>query len=199
LGVLGVVLAGGASRRYGSDKASAMLNGMPLVQWVVDRVRPQVDVLAVSGGNRAGLSLPIIADQVRNAGPLSALCSILAWAEQKNLPLVTTFSCDTPFIPHDIVDGLRRALQDRDCAIASRAGATHPTCALWKTKAREKIETAFAAGVRSLRDAMDYVSSCQADFAAVRDGPGDDPFFNINSPSDMVLAQAWLERRRQAE
>lgn len=175
-----------------------MLDGMPLLQWVVDRVRPQVDVLAVSGGNRAGFSLPIIADQVSNAGPLSALCSILAWAEQKNLPLVMTFSCDTPFIPHDIVDGLRRVLRDRDCAIASRADAAHPTCALWKTKAREKIETAFAAGVRSLREAVAGVNACQVDFAAVRDGPGGDPFFNINSRSDMVLAQAWLERRRQS-
>lgn len=191
--VLGVVLAGGASRRYGSDKALAMLDGTPLLQWVVDRVRPQVDVLAISGTSRMGVTLPIIADAVGGCGPLSALCSILAWAKERNLPLVATFSCDTPFIPRDAVSDLRAALQDCDCAVASWTGVTHPTCALWKTKTHGEIEAAFAAGVRSVHGAIAYLNTSFADFSSVRDGPTGDPFFNINARNDMAVAQLWLE------
>jgi molybdopterin-guanine dinucleotide biosynthesis protein A len=194
--VLGVILAGGASRRYGSDKALATLNGVPLLQWVVTRVQPQVDRLAISGTGRRGFPFPVIADTVQDAGPLSALCSALDWAEQAGLPLVATFSCDTPFIPSGIVGDLRAALKDCDCAVAGRAGAMHPTFALWNIQARKKIETAFSIGVRGLHDAISYVNSALVDFSAVHHGPGGDPFFNINSPDDMAVAQAWLEDRQ---
>jgi len=189
---LGVILAGGASRRYGSDKALAVLNGAPLLQWVVTRARPQVDSLAISGAARRGFALPVIADGVKNAGPLSALCSILGWAEREGFPLVATFSCDTPFIPSGVVSSLRQALEDYDCAVAGRGGAVHPTFALWDVRARGKVETAFATGVRSLHDAIAYVNSTLVDFSTCRHGPGGDPFFNINSLEDMDVARAWL-------
>jgi molybdopterin-guanine dinucleotide biosynthesis protein A len=192
--VLGVVLAGGASRRYGSDKALATLHGVPLLQWVMTRAQPQVDKLAISGIARNGFSFPVIADAVMDAGPLSALYSVLGWAEQAGFPLVATFSCDTPFVPSGIVDDLCVALEDYDCAVAARMGTMHPTFALWKVQAHEKIETAFSVGVRSLHAAISYVNSTLVDFSAVCHGPGGDPFFNINSPSDMAVAQVWLEK-----
>lgn len=194
--VLGVIFAGGASRRYGSDKALAMLDGIPLLRWVIARATPQVDKLAISGGARDGFPLPYIPDTVKGAGPLSALCSIFAWAERENMPLVATFSCDAPFIPFDIVGHLRMALDDFDCAVATQTEVVHPTFALWKTAARDKVETAFDNGVRSLHDAIAYANSILVDFSAEHRGPGGDPFFNINFPKDMSLAQAWLERER---
>jgi len=189
--VLGVILAGGASRRYGHDKALAMLGGAPLLQWVVDRVRPQVDELAISGDPRPGFILAGIPDGLPNAGPLAALCSILAWAERKDFPLVMTVSCDTPFIRRDIAGMLRMALMDRDCAVASQAGVMHPTCALWRTACRASIDTAFDAGVRSLHGAISYLNAIAVDFST-GEGPGGDPFFNINSQMDMAVAQDWL-------
>jgi molybdopterin-guanine dinucleotide biosynthesis protein A len=192
--VLGVIFAGGASRRYGSDKALATLNGVPLLQWVVTRVQPQVDRLVLSGTKRPGFSLPIIEDAIKDAGPLSALCSVLDWAQQAGLPLVATFSCDTPFVPFDVVSVLRAALGDCDCAVVGRAEGTHPTFALWNTQARAKIGTAFAVGVRGLHDAIAYVNSTVVDFSAAHHGPGGDPFFNINSPNDMAVARTWLKR-----
>lgn len=189
--VLGVILVGGASRRYGHDKALAMLGGTPLLQWVVDRIRPQVGELAISGETRPGFALQAIVDALPNAGPLAALCSILAWAEEKDLPLVMTLSCDTPFIPRDIAGVLRKALEDYDCAVASRGGTIHPTCALWRTASRASIETAFDSGVRSLHGAISYLNAIAVDFST-GEGPGGDPFFNINSPADMAVAQDWL-------
>ena len=194
--VLGVVLAGGASRRYGRDKALALLGGIPLLQWVVDRIRPQVNELAISGDTRPGFDLQAIPDEMPDSGPLAALCSILAWAEGKGFALVMTTSCDTPFVPRDIGSVLHASLADHNCAVASWGGAVHPTCALWKTACRTSIDTAFDAGVRSLHGAVSCVNAIVVDFSTV-DGPGGDPFFNINSQMDMAEAQAWLAEGHQ--
>src|SRR5215472_7524270 len=104
--VLGVILAGGASSRYGSDKALAPLDGVPLLQRIVDQVGPQVDMVVLSGKARPGYALEAIADEVEHAGPLAALKTTLAWAEARKFPLVMTFPCDAPFIPADSVKRL---------------------------------------------------------------------------------------------
>ena len=189
--VLGAVFAGGASRRYGSDKALALLGGVPLLERVVTRARPQVDELVLSGAARDGFPLTAIPDNAADAGPLAALCSVLAWAERRSFPLVATFSCDAPFVPHDLVQSLHAALRDHDCAVAGRAGVIHPTFALWRTGVRERLDAAYAGGTRSLHGAIAAVRSTVADFSIVKDGPGSDPFFNINTPGDMALAEAW--------
>lgn len=194
--VLGVILVGGASRRYGQDKALAKLGGLALLQRVADRIRPQVSELVISGDARPGFDLLAVADALPNAGPLAALCSILAWAERQGFALVMTVSCDTPFVPRDMGTILYASLADHDCAVASGGGAMHPTCALWRTACRATIDTLFDAGGRSLHGAISRVNAIVVDFPAVN-GPGGDPFFNINSQADMALAQAWLAEGRQ--
>jgi molybdopterin-guanine dinucleotide biosynthesis protein A len=170
--VLGVIFVGGASRRYGQDKAMAPLGGRAMVQLVVARVASQVSMLAASGAGRPGLNLPVILDAVPHGGPLPALLSILSWAGERQFALVATFSCDTPFLPPDLVKRLRHALEpEHDCAVALHDGAAHPTCALWKTAARPKIAAAFGSGVRSLHGALAHLKACSADFSNLAEGP----------------------------
>jgi molybdopterin-guanine dinucleotide biosynthesis protein A len=71
-----------------------------------------------------------------------------------------------------------------------------PTLALWRTAARPRLELVLASGVRSLRGAIGVMDSVRVDLGA-NGGPADNPFFNINRPEDMVVAQAWLESVRQ--
>jgi len=192
--VLGVILVGGASRRYGQDKAMAQLGGIPMVQRVAAQVAGQVSMLTASGTGRPGLNLPVIPDAVPHGGPLPALLSILTWADENKLDLVATFSCDTPFLPAELVTRLRGALKpDRDCAVALHGGAAHPTCALWRAAALAKNQAAFDAGTRSLHGALWHLKTCAADFSDLGEGPGGDPFFNINSQSEMAVAQAWID------
>ena len=193
--VLGVVLAGGASRRYGSDKALARLDGRALLAHVIGRVRPQVNELILSGPARSTFPDPAIADEQPGQGPLAALCTVLRWADARQSPLVATFACDTPFIPIDCVAEFRAAIGAHDCAVASRAGELQPTCALWRTAALARLEEVLASGVRSLRGAINAVDAMTVEFHAEAGGRND-PFFNINQLQDMKIAQTWLERDR---
>jgi molybdopterin-guanine dinucleotide biosynthesis protein A len=124
---------------------------------------------------------------------LQALLSTLIWAGERNFELVATFSCDTPFLPSNLVRRLRRALKpDCDCAVALHSGAAHPTCALWKTSALKRIQESLNSGTRSLHGALADLKTRAADFSDMTGGPGGDPFFNINRPSEMVEAEGWL-------
>src|SRR5215469_10899077 len=49
--VLGIILAGGASRRFGADKSTARLGGRPLLAWVTERARPQVGLLLLNAND----------------------------------------------------------------------------------------------------------------------------------------------------
>lgn len=190
--ILGVVFAGGASRRFGHDKASAELGGVSLLHRVANCIQPQVDTLAISGKSRSQLTVPTIPDELAGDGPLAALCSVLRLASREGWPFVTTVSCDTPFLPDNFVNRLSTALRDHDCALASWGGVLHPTCALWATTACAKIELAIKSGERSLRHAIARLDAVEVDFSGVAYGPGGDPFFNINTQLDMAAAQAWL-------
>ena len=192
--VLGAILAGGASRRYGSDKALAMLDGRTLLDRVIDRALPQVDELVISGPSRPQFSIPAIADALPGQGPLAGLCTILRWAAGKRVALVAIFACDTPFIPTDCVAKIRAAIGARQCAVASRVGELQPTCALWRTVALPEVKAAMISGARSLRDALHAVGAATVEFPV--DGTGD-PFFNINRLQDLEAARIRFERVRE--
>jgi molybdopterin-guanine dinucleotide biosynthesis protein A len=197
--VLGIIFAGGASRRYGQDKMLASLDSIPLLQRVADRFGPQVDALTISGQHRSGFPIPNIPDRLNGAGPLAALCSVLEVAAQQNWSLVATVSGDTPFIPGDMVDRLVAALKGRDCAVASWRGVLQPTCTVWATHVCAEIKLMFDAGARSLHRVISRLDAAKVDFSAIGGGPGGDPFFNINSQKDMASAKAWLSERQRTE
>ncbi len=189
--VLGVIFAGGASRRFGSDKALASLGGLPLLARVAERLRPQVDELALSGPLRGGIAWWTIPDHLPGSGPMAALRSVLRHAARAGFPLVITACCDTPFIPRDIVHVLYQGLGGCDCSIPSFNATLQPACALWRTAARIKVDAAFEAGERSLHGAIAYTDANIVEYPRPKDRSAIDPFFNINTRSDMSIAQSW--------
>lgn len=103
---LGVLLAGGRSRRMGGgDKFRRELMGTTLIERVRSRVDQQVDCLAVSGARQSrlyDLGMLVIEDGIVDAGPLGGIHAALRWAygafgEQA---IVLTVPADTPFIPN---------------------------------------------------------------------------------------------------
>jgi molybdopterin-guanine dinucleotide biosynthesis protein A len=190
--ILGVVLAGGQSRRFGADKADAQLNGSRLIERVVTRAGPQTGVLAISGRDY-GLGLPVIGDALPSEGPLTGVLSALQWAEDAGFTAVATFSCDAPFFPLDVVARLGAKLSPGlGCSFASAGATRHPVFALWRTSVLGRLETIYADGTRSLMAAQDQIGAVAVAFGRGQ-APGGDPFFNINRQDDQRVAQVWLD------
>jgi molybdopterin-guanine dinucleotide biosynthesis protein A len=106
--ILGAILAGGAARRFGSDKAMAPLRGRTLIDHVGDALEPWVDRVVVCGRND-GSSLTLPDRPAPGLGPLGGLAAALHFAEAHGFARVLTAPCDTPFIDPRVFETLTAA------------------------------------------------------------------------------------------
>ena len=110
--IAGIVLAGGLSRRMGGgDKALRTLGGRSILDRVIARAAPQVEVLALNANGDparfAETGLPVVPDSVEGfPGPLAGVLAGLEWARNRasGCTHVASFACDAPFLPEDLVE-----------------------------------------------------------------------------------------------
>jgi molybdopterin-guanine dinucleotide biosynthesis protein A len=195
---LAVVLAGGLARRMGGgDKPLRTVGGRPLLDHLLDRLRPQVPAIVLNAnGDPARFSaygLPVIADTLPDhPGPLAGILAALehAAAAHPALPWVVSVTGDAPFIPPDLVARLHaeRAAADAKLACASSAGRTHPPIGLWPVALRTELRAALSSGERKI-DRWTARFGC-----AAAEWPTEpfDPFFNANAPEDLAEAELIL-------
>ena len=187
--ILGLVLAGGASRRMGGcDKALCRLGGEPLVARVTRRLQPQVDRLMISGPADYGLGHATLPDRSDGArGPAAALHAAYRWcAEHRGAGIgaVVTVPVDGPFFPRDLV---ARLASHGVATIAETACGPHPTFACWPLDALAAAAPLLAApGGLALRRLADAVGAQAVHFGE------EEAFFNINTPADLARAETWL-------
>lgn len=194
---LGVILAGGQSRRMGGgDKGLLPLGKGSILDQVIDRIEPQVAGLALNAnGDKArfsSLRLPIISDSIGGfVGPLAGVLAGLDWAADKQATHIVTVAADTPFFPPDLVPSLLLGAetQGQPIALARTENGRHPTFGLWPVALREDLRTALEKGVRKVVQWTDSHGTAMVDFPTGRF----DPFFNVNTPEDLTLAQSYLE------
>jgi molybdopterin-guanine dinucleotide biosynthesis protein A len=194
---LGVILAGGASKRFGSNKALAAVDGRAIVAHVAARAAPQVDLLVLNAADDvAQTGLTVVPDLAAGEGPLAGWVAGLRWAKAEGISLMATFACDTPHFPLDTVSRLRAAMTSGvDCVMARHDGQVHHTFALVRTAALSRIEEAYAGGMRRLRAVGGILSCALPDFSDNRDGPNGDAFFNINTREDLAVFESWWHGR----
>jgi len=127
-----LVLAGGSSRRAGTDKSLFEIDGEPLIKRVVDQLRPLFAQILVSTNTpeaHAFLGLPMIPDLQPGRGPLMALASCLPHARHER---VFTVCCDMPEVPPGLVSALFRRLGDVDGVVpVGPDGRREPLFALY--------------------------------------------------------------------
>ncbi|TPG18860.1 molybdenum cofactor guanylyltransferase [Sphingomonas koreensis] len=103
--ILGAIIAGGRSSRFGSDKAEALLGGAPLIDHAAAVLRPFVDAIVLCGRDRAGwMGL----DDVPRAGlgPLGGIAAALRYADAESYHAVLTIGCDMPRAPTALIEAL---------------------------------------------------------------------------------------------
>jgi molybdopterin-guanine dinucleotide biosynthesis protein A len=197
--VVGLLLAGGQSRRMGGgDKALRLLGGIPLLERVIERLRPQVDALVLNANGDparfANFALPVAADTVPGfVGPLAGVLAGLDWAasHRPDCPYVVSVATDAPFLPIDLVARLAEALDEAgaDLACAASGGRSHPVFGLWPVRLRDDLRRAVVdQGIHKvdLWTARHQLTTVSFPVQPV------DPFFNANRPEDLEAAAALL-------
>lgn len=165
-GVSGIVLAGGRSSRFGSDKLAADLEGMTLLDRAVAgvaAVAAEVVVVVAPGAERtvAAVDRPVrfVADPERHGGPLIGLLAGLEVVEQ---PLVLVVGGDMPDLRADVLRHLVRSLRASDPAVGAIAlrsrGALAPLPVAVRTGAATDVARRLVGdGERRLRSLFDHL------------------------------------------
>lgn len=178
----GAVLAGGASRRMGRDKAFLDPGGRPLVRVAVDALVDggAADVVVVGGDGEAlgELGLTVVADRWPAQGPLGGVVTAL---DRPGRDTVVIVACDHPATVGEAVASVAAALaaSDADVAVPVVDGRRQWMHAGWTRRAAPALARAFDAGVRSLHGA--------AGSLRVVDITGGDPawYADLDRPSDV--------------
>lgn len=186
-----LILAGGLSSRMGgADKSLVPLHGRPLLAHVLERIRPQVSRVLINTNSDPALfrefGLPVRPDTLPDRpGPLAGILTGLIWAAGHDATHLVTMPCDTPFLPHDLVERLWDDLQRScaDIAVARDPEQTHPVIALWPVKLAAQLTADLASGIRSVQRWQSQFKTCESTFAASH-------FSNLNTPAELRAAEA---------
>ncbi|MCP4791003.1 MAG: molybdenum cofactor guanylyltransferase MobA [Gammaproteobacteria bacterium] len=196
--LLGVILAGGQARRMGgADKPLAEIAGKPLLQYVIERAKPQMSNLLLNANGDEQrykqFQLPIQQDIVPDfAGPLAGVLSAMAWARafQPQVTHVITMAADTPFYPADYVDRMLSAIdKTQPLACASYQQRTQPVFGLWPVELHNDLHQALVEdGIHK----VDLFTSRYGVADVQFDAMPYNPFFNVNRLDDVAAGEALL-------
>ncbi len=193
--IVGVILAGGQSRRMGGgDKALLTVAEQSMLQRVIAHLDAHTDRLVLNANGDAdrfrSFALPIVPDATPGlGGPLFGMLAGMRWAAQNtNAAWVVTVPADAPFLPADLVSRLAAELiGDAEVAVCCSGGRLHPIIGLWPVSLADTIETWLSDQPRRSAHAfLETRRHAAVDFAIVG---GLDPFFNVNTPDDLAAAR----------
>jgi molybdenum cofactor guanylyltransferase len=198
----GYVLAGGASTRFGRDKALVELGGQPMLV-------NMLNVLAASGvrqtlviGEKARygkFGSRCIKDKWPGEGPLGGIITALlrSLVDKYGYHWNVIVSCDMPFVTREWLAYMitRAAKKSRAEVIVPESNTgLEPLCACWHTTGVKKLQIAFAAGVRKVTDAMKRLQMEVIDEAEwKRFDTAGRLFWNMNTLADYREAQKVLQ------
>lgn len=180
-----VILAGGQSRRMGTDKAFLAMEGRPLIQRLVERVRALADDVVIVANDpkpyrRVGAR--VVGDLVKGAGALGGLHAGLSAAAHE---WAFAFACDMPFLNLNLLRHMASLTPGYDAVVPRPNGLEEPLHALYHKRCLTPIARSLAAGdlkvISFLADVrVRYVEEAEI---ALFD-PRHLSFFNANTPEE---------------
>jgi len=190
--ITGLVLAGGMARRMGGeDKGLVKLAGRPMLEHVLDALRPQVGPILVSANRHreryAAYGYPVIADELDGCqGPLAGVLSAL---RRLATEFLVTVPCDAPLVAPDLVGRLHAACvaHGTDVAVASDGRRQQPVFLLLRARVAPTLEAYLAGGGRKVDAWFGHVRVAVGDFS---DAP--DTFVNVNDPDERQRVEDLL-------
>lgn len=174
-----IVLAGGSSRRMGTDKSMLLCDGVPIIERLVRRLAPYFDAMLLSTNQpetHAFLGVPMVADTVADAGPMGGILSALeCFGYDANFVI----ACDIIDPPHELIAELHMRLNGHDAALPWVTGEDRfePLCGWYNRRIAVDMRGAIDASAYKLQD---FLRTHDVATLPIADGS----LTNLNTPAD---------------
>lgn len=186
------ILAGGRSRRFGTDKARALIGGEPLIQRVADAIEPvasSLTVVAETVGTYGDLGFTTIADARPGMGPMAGLEAALSDRVARfGEGWLLLSACDLAEPEAALAEGLLKHISEDAQVVAYRGERWEPLFALYHSSIRSVVGQQLDAGQQALWRMIERVRH-----RAVSLPEGVSGITQLNTPDDLKRFQASVE------
>jgi len=190
--ILGVVLAGGKSQRFGQDKSQAQLQGKILIDYILSEIIDEFnEILIVTNNSISFMSsdkIFLTKDFKNGLGPLGGVFTAMKWIKEndKKYDWISTFPIDTPFFKKKELKNFYEKIKISDSKLffIKSKKTRHNIFGLWSMDLMDQLESDLLKGERKVELWANSVgvSIINIEYKKV------DPFFNINTKEDLQKA-----------
>ena len=190
--ILGVVLAGGKSQRFGQDKSQVKLNGKILIDYIlseiIDEFKETLIVTNESINFMKSDKISSIRDFKEGLGPLGGILSSMKWIKKNNKEYnwISTFPSDTPFFTKKELKIFYENIKTSDSKLffIKSKETRHNIFGLWSVDLMDQLESDLLKGERKVELWANSigVSTVDINYKDIN------PFFNINTKEDLKEA-----------
>jgi molybdopterin-guanine dinucleotide biosynthesis protein A len=190
--ILGTVLAGGKSRRFGEDKSQVKLGGKLLIDYILSEIIDEFNEVLVVSNNliefKQSEKISLIKDFKKDLGPLGGVLTAMKWVKDNNKDYqwISTFPVDTPFFKNQILkDFLKRInIEEGKLFFINSNDTRHNIFGLWSLDLMDKLEEDLDKGERKVEVWANSIGVKNINMKF----ENKDPFFNINTKEDLKKA-----------
>lgn len=179
--ILGVILAGGLSKRFGSDKALQYIGEKTFIEKISDLLKNYFNHVVISSNDLdkySFLGLPIINDEIENRGPLGGIYSILKKYNQD----IFVIACDLPLVDNLLIEEILNSKSKDPIIFATTEDYFQPLCGLYKKEILNNLENYLQNGNNSV---MGFVKNIR--HTIVANNNIENQLVNINTVLDYEL------------
>ena len=195
--ILGTVLAGGKSQRFGEDKSQVRLEGTLLIDYILSEIKDEFKEILIVSNNKIHFKnsekISMIADFEKGQGPLGGVLSAMKWVKQKNKDYkwISTFPADTPFFKREILQKFFKEIKFEESRLffIKSNNTRHNIFGLWSIDLLGELEEDLKKGDRKVELWANKVGVKVIDMEFINE----DPFFNINTKEDLEKAKERLK------
>lgn len=202
MGVTGIVLAGGKSRRMGTNKALLKVDGEEMIVRLINRLERVVEEIVLVTNDCDAydfLNVPMVEDMEKNRGPLAGLQAGLV---ESRYPWNMVVACDLPFFYEKIGNVLLKSKEDDACdaVIPVINGRKQPLFALYHSRVLPVVEKCLVENTLRMKDMTSQITPkyiTEEDFTAhgFTVDEIENYFFNMNEPTDYTWAIQQLKEK----
>ena len=190
--ILGTVLAGGKSQRFGEDKSQVKLGDKLLIDYILSEIIDEFNEVLVVSNNQINFKeskkISLIEDFKKDLGPLGGVLTAMKWVKDNNKDYqwISTFPVDTPFFKNQILkDFLNKINIDEGKLFFIKSNNTrHNIFGLWSIDLMDKLEEDLDKGERKVEIWANSIGVKNINMKF----ENKDPFFNINTKEDLKKA-----------
>jgi len=149
MNVTGIILAGGKSSRMGEDKGFVLLNGKPMVQYIIEALKNVVDSIIIISNNEAynQFGYPVFSDIIKEKGPVGGIYTGLYYSKtDKNFCI----SCDVPLISSDFIKWMFKKNNTSNITLPLYRGKVHQMIGVYPRNVLAKFKESTEKGYLKL-------------------------------------------------